>query len=98
DWQNDSIQVTARMLGLFSSHFQYAADLAADPGRSTLINALVAGLVIVLAGIIVLVVALRMSNRVVRRLGRLRKDTLDMADEQLPQIIDQLRSGGRTSA
>jgi signal transduction histidine kinase len=93
DWQNDTIQVMAQMLGLFNSHFQYAADLAASNGKATLISALLAGLVIVLAGIAVLIIALRMSNGVVRRLARLRKDTLDLAEQHLPNIVRQLQSG-----
>jgi signal transduction histidine kinase len=98
DWQNDTIHVMAQMLGLFNSHFQYAADLAASNGKATLISALIAGLVIVLAGIAVLIVALRMSNGVVRRLTRLRKDTLDMAEQQLPQMVRQLQAGEHVSA
>jgi signal transduction histidine kinase len=94
DWQNDTLQVTARMLGLFDSHFQYAADLAASNGRNTLIRALIAGLVIILAGVAVLVVALRMSNRVSRRLARLRKETLDLAEEHLPRIVHRLSHSG----
>jgi signal transduction histidine kinase len=94
DWQNDTLQVTAKMLGLFDSHFQFAADLAADHGRTTLIRALIAGLVIVLAGIAVLVIALRMSNRVSRRLARLRAETLALAEQHLPRIVRRLSGGG----
>jgi signal transduction histidine kinase len=93
DWQNDTLQVTGTMLSLFTSHFHHAADIASSDGHTTLIRALVAGLLIILIGIAVLAVALRMSNGVVRRLTSLRKDTLDLADHHLPRIVEQLRSG-----
>lgn len=93
DWQNDTLQVTGSMLGLFGSHFQHAVDLASSDGRTTLIRALIAGLVFILIGIAVLIVALRMSNRVVRRLTLLRKDTIDLAEHHLPRIVTQLRGG-----
>jgi HAMP domain-containing protein len=93
DWQNDTLQVTASMLNLFGTHFQYAAALAADNGRSTLVRALIAGLIILLAGVAVLVVALRMSNGVSRRLARLREETLELAEQHLPRIVRRLRAG-----
>jgi signal transduction histidine kinase len=93
DWQNDTLAATGRLLAVFGSHFSYAASMATDDGRSTLYRALGAGLVIVLLGILVLVVAVRMSNGVVRRLLRLRAETLSVADEHLPRIVGQLRAG-----
>ena len=93
DWQNDTLAATGKLLVLFGSHFSYAASMAADDGQDTLNRALVAGLVIVLVGIVVLIVAVRMSNGVVRRLLRLRAETLAVADEHLPRIVGQLRAG-----
>ncbi len=93
DWQNDTLQVTATMLGLFGSHFRYAAGLAVTDGRTTLVRALIAGALILLVGIAVLVIALRMSNGVSRRLGRLRRETLDLAEQHLPRLVRRLRDG-----
>lgn len=96
DWQNDTLQVTGQMLALFDDHFRYAASLASTDGRDTLERALLVGIAILLLGIVVLVVAVRLANGVARRLLRLRGESLDVAEEHLPRIVERLRNADDT--
>jgi signal transduction histidine kinase len=93
DWQNDALQVTSALVTLWSDHHHFAEDSAAASGQQTFRNSLFAGAGVLIITIIALLVAIRLSNRLVRRLKRLRAETLEMADERLPEIVGRLRAG-----
>ncbi|RKT56047.1 sensor histidine kinase [Saccharothrix australiensis] len=98
EWQAVSRPVSERLVDLATAQASKAADVGLERGNNrfvtVLIGALVA-LVVVLGGI---VFAVRISNRLVNRalitrLAALRKDSLALAHERLPDIVDRLREG-----
>ncbi|WP_433272907.1 nitrate- and nitrite sensing domain-containing protein [Actinosynnema sp. CS-041913] len=98
DWQAVSRPVSERLVDLAIDEASGAADAGLERGNSrfvtVLIGALIA-LVVVLGGI---VFAVRISNRLVNRalitrLAALKKDSLALAHERLPDIVDRLREG-----
>ncbi|MCP2170384.1 sensor histidine kinase [Goodfellowiella coeruleoviolacea] len=98
DWQNAATEVSTGLLDLWRQHHQFALDTAENSTRQSLVEAVVAGIVMLVAAVAVVVIAIRMCNRLVRRLKRLRSDTLRLADEHLPRVIEQLRSGEQHAA
>ncbi|MBW4717569.1 sensor histidine kinase [Saccharothrix obliqua] len=98
EWQAVAGPVSERMVDLAVHQASSAADTGLERGNNrfvtVLIGALVA-LVVVLGGI---VFAARISNRLVNRalitrLAALKKDSLALAHERLPDIVDRLREG-----
>jgi signal transduction histidine kinase len=94
-WQQDAHQVSQELMGLFASHASDAADLGAAHARRTLVTSVLVGIGILLVIAAVLLVALRLSARLIRRLTRLREETLNLADRQLPELMRRLRDGER---
>ncbi|SFB64531.1 Signal transduction histidine kinase [Amycolatopsis marina] len=94
----DQWRAAAREVGdtLMSLYFQQSGagtDLAIERGEDTLLTSLIAGAAALLLAIGVFLTALRLSNRLVRRLARLREETLDVADQQLPELVRRVRDG-----
>jgi signal transduction histidine kinase len=93
DWENSAQQVLQALSGLYVSHSAYAADLGSAAARRTMATSWLAGVAILLLVGVVLVVALRLSGGLIGRLIRLREETLDLAEEGLPELVDRLRAG-----
>jgi signal transduction histidine kinase len=93
EWQSAAGKVNDALLDIYSDHHRYAEGFAEQTGKTTFRNSLIAGGVILLVTIIAAFVAARLSNRVVRRMKRLRADTLDLAERRLPQMVLALRGG-----
>jgi signal transduction histidine kinase len=93
EWQSAVTQVHNQVLTLYGEHHTHGANGAYDTGHRNYINSLLGGAAILLVTLIALFVAIRLSNRLVNRLKGLRKDTLDLADTRLPEIVSRLRRG-----
>jgi signal transduction histidine kinase len=74
-------------------HVQYAAGLSGVEGDRQVRQWTIVGVVLFLLGIVVFVLTTRASNQLVRRLQRLRSETLALSREHLPNIVGRLRSG-----
>lgn len=92
-WSGTSAWVALKLQHLFTEQALHADDVAAAAGRQQFFQALAACAVMLLAALIALVIALRLSNGLVQRLFRLREDTLSMADTRLPETVERLRRG-----
>lgn len=96
DWQraaHDSA-TTLSSMGLGTLGAQ-AAALEKDQADTALLRSLVAAVtMLVVVGIVVLI-SVRLSNKLIRRLVRLRAETLRLADERLPAVVQRLRAGDR---
>ena len=92
-WEAAARQVGQALMGLYATHSQYAASLAADRGRTTFLYSILGGAAILAIAIGALVIALRLSRRLVKRLRRLREDTLDLAHHGLPQVVAAIVEG-----
>jgi signal transduction histidine kinase len=92
-WQKDAQEVTNAMQAMWVDQFRAAEQGAADRGRDTFIRSGIAGVAVLFLAAIAMLIALRLANTVIRRLKRLRADTLELADERLPEVVESLRTG-----
>ncbi|WP_162292930.1 sensor histidine kinase [Actinophytocola xinjiangensis] len=92
-WQRAASAVSGELLDIYSEHHRYAEGFAAETGETTFVNSLLGGGAVLLITLIATFVAIRLSNRVVRRMKNLRAETLELADTKLPMIVGRLRGG-----
>jgi signal transduction histidine kinase len=92
-WRAASRDVGDTLMKIFVQQSGHATGLAIDQAGRTLVTSLIAGAAALLIVIAVFFVALRLSNRLIGRLARLREDTLGMADIRLPELVAQVRAG-----
>jgi signal transduction histidine kinase len=94
DWQNAARDSATGLstLGLGTLGAR-AAALEHDSADAALVRSLVAALAMILVVGVVMIIAARLSNKLIRRLNRLRAETLNLADEQLPGVVERLRAG-----
>jgi signal transduction histidine kinase len=94
DWQNAAHESATMLssLGLGTLGTR-AAKLEGDRAGTALVRSLIAALMILFVVATVVIIAVRLSNNLIRRLVRLRTETLKLADEHLPQVVARLRAG-----
>ncbi|HEX2301220.1 MAG TPA: ATP-binding protein, partial [Pseudonocardiaceae bacterium] len=96
DWQNAARASATALssMGLGGLGIQAAAT-EEERADSALNSSLIAALAMLVIIVVVTVIAVRLSNRLARRLIRLRSETLRLADERLPLVVQRLRAGER---
>ncbi|TDV55959.1 sensor histidine kinase [Actinophytocola oryzae] len=92
-WQHAATAVTDELVAMLVDQVHFGEGAALDNARSTLVSSLVAGIAILLIAVAAFLVALRLANRLVGRMDRLREHTLAIADEHLPVVVQRLRAG-----
>ncbi|MTD59449.1 sensor histidine kinase, partial [Amycolatopsis pithecellobii] len=92
-WQASATQVAGALMNLYIQQSTNATDIEIDTGNRDLITAIAAGAAAIVLAVIVTIIAWRMSSRLVRRLDRLREDTLEMSDKRLPSLVERVRGG-----
>ncbi|SMD23072.1 nitrate- and nitrite sensing domain-containing protein [Lentzea albidocapillata] len=97
-WRGVASPVHDNLVGLAVTQARNAADLGVDKADSRVAAVLIGSLIALLAVVVGIVLALRISNRLVSkalvmRLASLREDTLRLAQERLPHIVARLRGG-----
>ncbi|GAB2867994.1 ATP-binding protein [Lentzea nigeriaca] len=97
-WRAAAGPVHEKLVQIAARQAEDAADLGLDQANSRLTAVLVGSLIALLAVVVGIVLALRISNRLVSRalvtrLASLREDTLRLAQERLPHIVARLRGG-----
>ncbi|MFF3570974.1 nitrate- and nitrite sensing domain-containing protein [Nocardia jiangxiensis] len=93
DWQDAAIQVSTELIDLWQAQNHYALRSATDHGRTIARNSLLGGGAVLLVSVAAFLVAAWLATRTIRRLRRLRHETLALADNQLPRITERLRAG-----
>ncbi|MFC6088748.1 nitrate- and nitrite sensing domain-containing protein [Saccharothrix lopnurensis] len=98
EWQNVSGPMSAELTALVSEQAASAVGVTMSRGESKFRTVIVGSLIALLAVIIGILIAIRTSNRLVNkalitRLASLKKDSLALAHERLPDIVDRLREG-----
>ncbi|ROP42259.1 signal transduction histidine kinase [Saccharothrix texasensis] len=98
EWQNVSGPISDELTALVSEQAASAVNVTMGRGESKFRTVLIGSLVALLAVIIGILIAIRTSNRLVNRalitrLTALKKDSLTLAHERLPDIVDRLREG-----
>ncbi|MEU4313048.1 nitrate- and nitrite sensing domain-containing protein [Nocardia sp. NPDC024068] len=92
-WQQASQQVNSALLKLWEDQSRDAHATARAEGTTTAATSLAGGIAVLLITGLALTAALLMVNRFVARMRRLRRDTLELADERLPDIMRRLDNG-----
>ncbi|WP_414939239.1 nitrate- and nitrite sensing domain-containing protein [Amycolatopsis sp. cmx-11-51] len=92
-WLQSSRGVGDAMMRGFVEQSGAATTEAIDEADRTLITSAIAAAIALLVAIGVFIIALRLSNRLIGRLARLREDTLDVAETRLPELVDRVRAG-----
>lgn len=93
DWLAAEEEVSTELLGLWGDHFRYAESLAEDSANTSLTQSILAGSLVLVLSIGAFLIAVRMANALVRRLRRLRSNTLDLADRRLPLMVRRIGDG-----
>ncbi|MEU5691711.1 nitrate- and nitrite sensing domain-containing protein [Actinosynnema sp. NPDC020468] len=98
EWQAISGPISTELTALVDEQASGAVKITMARGESKFRSVLVGSLIALLAVIIGILIAVRTSNRLVNRalitrLAALKKDSLTLAHERLPDIVDRLREG-----
>jgi hypothetical protein len=93
EWLAAEEEVSTELLGLWGDHFRYAESLAEDSANTSLTQSILAGSLVLVLSIGAFLIAVRMANALVRRLRRLRSNTLDLADRRLPLMVRRIGDG-----
>lgn len=93
DWRSAEQSVRTQLLDVFIDHTNYALSLAEDAADRLFFQSVAAGIVVALISVGAVVISVGLANRLIRRLRRLRTNSLDLAYEKLPSIIDRIHGG-----
>ncbi|NKY54592.1 sensor histidine kinase [Nocardia flavorosea] len=93
DWRSAEQVVRTQLLDVFIDHTNYALDLAEDAADRLFFQSVAAGIVVALISAGAVAISVGLANRLIRRLRRLRTNSLDLAYEKLPSIIDRIHGG-----
>ncbi|MGW5572763.1 sensor histidine kinase [Nocardia thailandica] len=97
-WQSAAKEVNAGLLGAYTEHNRHVQGLAQDTAHESEVAAATAGGGVLLISGLGFLAALLIANRIIRRLRRLRSETLVLADERLPETMARLRDGEQVDA
>ncbi|MFD9550635.1 nitrate- and nitrite sensing domain-containing protein [Nocardia salmonicida] len=92
-WQSIAVDGQAGLLALWRADFDRNHLAANDAAVIKARNSILAGALILLISISVTIISVVMSNRLVRRLRGLRKETLNLADRGLPGMMERIHAG-----
>ncbi|MDO3650937.1 sensor histidine kinase [Nocardia mangyaensis] len=97
-WQDASRQVSLGLQKLWEDQSGDAHVIAREQGDRDSRTALLGGAVVALIAVVAFLVALVMANRFIARMRRLRHDTLELADERLPELMSRVAAGENVDA
>ncbi|WP_244976159.1 nitrate- and nitrite sensing domain-containing protein [Nocardia huaxiensis] len=92
-WQQASGHVKASLQQIWEDQSRDAHVIAREQGAAATRNASLGGAVVLLIAVLAFVAALIMANRFIGRMRRLRRDTLELADHRMPELIARLGVG-----
>ncbi|MFE7740745.1 nitrate- and nitrite sensing domain-containing protein [Nocardia sp. NPDC057455] len=92
-WQEASGQVGANLLKLWDDQSRDAHAIARERGDRTAQQSMLGGAAVLLVATLAFLAAMVLANRFIARMRRLRRDTLELADQQLPEVMQKLGRG-----
>lgn len=92
-WDASTSKVIRELIAINLHHSQYAAEISGSRGATQLRRSALVGAALLMLAIAVFLATTVASNRIVRRLRRLRSETLVLAHDRLPRIMERLRAG-----
>ncbi|MEV0358775.1 ATP-binding protein [Nocardia sp. NPDC050697] len=90
EWQAAAVDVSERILGLWVSQSHDTQAVATANAEATERNSRLTAAAMLTVSLLALGVSLLLANRILRRLRRLRAETLELADHRLPEAMQQL--------
>ncbi|CAM4020087.1 sensor histidine kinase [Kibdelosporangium persicum] len=95
EWRDVTGKVYAGLEQLGVIQFADSARLADEKSGTSLTQAIVGSVIALLVALVTIIAAMRIMRSTARRLTKLRYETLDLAVEKLPPIVERLRGGGQ---
>ncbi|WP_436499004.1 nitrate- and nitrite sensing domain-containing protein [Actinokineospora sp. HUAS TT18] len=92
-WEKSNRTVSGGLADLYKAHSTYAADLGTSSGSAVLTTSLVAAGLILLIAVAAMLIALRLSRKLIHRLTKLRVETIDVAENRLPDMVERVGRG-----
>ncbi|MEV6323974.1 ATP-binding protein [Nocardia sp. NPDC051787] len=93
EWHSAATEVSRGLIDAWTAHNRASQKLAEDKAAAAATRSAVAGGGVLVVSGLAFLVAVVIANRVIRRLKRLRGETLALADERLPDTMRRLRNG-----
>ncbi|WP_241566194.1 sensor histidine kinase [Prescottella agglutinans] len=93
EWSSAQEQLSAPVIDAWKSLNDHANQIAADEGERTAENSLWAGAAVLALALVAFLLSLWLANRLIGRLKRLRTETLDLAEVELPETMRKLAAG-----
>lgn len=97
-WRAAARDVGDELMRLLATEARGSIAFAVDKVDTTLRNAIIAAAFVLLLSAAVFVFALRVSHSLIERLTRLRRETLDLAETKLPELVERVRAGQDVTA
>lgn len=97
-WQDASRHVNLALQQLWEDQSADAHVIARRQGETDTRNALLGGALVAALAVGAFLVALVLANRFIARMRRLRHDTLELADERMPDLMRRLAAGEHVEA
>lgn len=92
-WRAAARDVGDQLMGLLSTQARASIAFSLDKVNGTLTQSIIAGVLVLLLTAAVFVFAVRVSRRLIERLTRLRRETLELAESRLPELVEKVRAG-----
>ncbi|WP_308165281.1 sensor histidine kinase [Nocardia noduli] len=96
EWTNATTEIRSALLKLWQDQSSDAHARAIAAGEEREQDSLYGAIAVVLLTLLAFLAALWLTNRLIKRMRRLREQTLELADEQLPNTIRALSDGSQT--
>ncbi|MDH6280128.1 signal transduction histidine kinase [Prescottella agglutinans] len=93
EWHSAQEQLSEPVIDAWKGLNDHANQIAADEGKRTAANSLWAGAAVLALALVAFLLSLWLANRLIGRLKRLRKETLDLAEVELPETMRKLAAG-----
>ncbi|WP_433191660.1 sensor histidine kinase [Nocardia sp. CA-107356] len=93
EWHSAAAEVNRGLIDVWIDQNKYSQKLAEDTAADAAANSAWAGGGVVVVSLLAFVIAIVLANRIIRRLKRLRGETLALADERLPELMRRLGEG-----
>ncbi|WP_454197462.1 sensor histidine kinase [Nocardia sp. Marseille-Q1738] len=93
EWHSAATEVSRGLIDAWTAHNRASQKLAEDKAAAAATRSAAAGGGVLVVSGLAFLVAVVIANRVIRRLKRLRGQTLALADERLPEMMRRLRDG-----
>ncbi|WP_067817086.1 sensor histidine kinase [Nocardia inohanensis] len=98
EWQDASGQVNAALQKLWEDQSRDAHVIARENGEAATRDSLAGGALVALIAALAFLAALVLANQFIGRMRRLRRDTLELADQRMPELIQRLGAGENVDA